>query len=116
MKCVLALSLVVASPTLLASDVNCDRLAKAAESNGAMLSPPVSYEVGGDGRLYFFSAPDESCRMPGTFVIPKDSLAAYTEYKGWYSVMYLTKKGDPVQGWVRADRLKFAGTLGPDGR
>jgi hypothetical protein len=53
--------------------------------------------------------------MSGVFVIPKDELVAYAMTSdGWWSVMYLNPRtGDDVSGWVRSDRLKQTGTMGP---
>ncbi len=32
---------------------------------------------------------------------------------GWSQVMYAPGTGDDVSGWVRSDRLKETGTVGP---
>jgi hypothetical protein len=80
-----------------------------------MFSPPLSERVTGMGRLQFYSAPNLRCAMNGVFVIPKDELIAYGETNdGWSSVMYVNSRtGNSVQGWVRSERLKAAGTVGP---
>jgi hypothetical protein len=53
--------------------------------------------------------------MSGVFVIPKDALVAYARTSdGWSSVMYINPRtGNDVSGWVRSDRLKQIGTVGP---
>lgn len=68
-------------------------------------------EVTGTGRLQFYSAPDLECKMPGVFVIPKDRLIAYVEYKGYTAVLYIGGKdgGEPM-GWVLSSRLRETGT------
>ena len=81
----------------------------------AIFSPPLANVVTGTGRLQFYSAPNTACAMKGVFVIPKDKLISYVATDdGWTSVMYMNPKtGDDVQGWVRSDRLKATGTMGP---
>ena len=80
-----------------------------------IFSPPLAQVVTGSGRLQFYSAPDPRCAMNGVFVIPKDELVAYAETSdGWASVMYVNpRSGADVSGWVRSERLKITGTMGP---
>lgn len=80
-----------------------------------ILSPPLASTVIGAGRLPFYAAPDSRCRMDGVFVVPKDELVVYARTSdGWSSVMYLNPRtGADVSGWVRSDRLKMRGTVGP---
>lgn len=69
------------------------------------------HEVVGNGRLQFYSAPDQSCKLPGVFVIPGQTVIAYSEYKDYTSVMYINQKtNDSVVGWVSTARLKATGT------
>ena len=77
--------------------------------------PPLSNVVMGTGRLQFYSAPSHRCPMAGVFVIPRDELIAYAQTDdGWSSVMYRNPgTGDYVLGWVRSERLKETGTVGP---
>lgn len=78
-------------------------------------SPPISNVVTGAGRLQFYSAPNLRCAMNGIFVIPKDELIAYAQTNdGWSSVMYVNPRtGNNVSGWVKSQRLKETGTVGP---
>jgi len=80
-----------------------------------IFSPPLADVVIGAGRVQFYSAPDPRCRTDGVFVIPKDELVAYGETNdGWSSVMYTNPKtGSSVFGWVKSDRLKATGAVGP---
>ena len=79
-----------------------------------IFSPPLANVVIGTGRLQFYSAPDLRCAMRGVFVIPKDELVAYAQTgDGWSSVMYFPRTGNDVSGWVRSDRLKATGRVGP---
>jgi hypothetical protein len=89
---------------------------KTGTSDVPILSPPLANVVIGAGRLQFYSAPDFHCPMDGVFVILKDELIAYAQTKdGWSSVMYMNPRtGDNVFGWVRSDRLKETGTVGPN--
>jgi len=85
-------------------------------SNDApMLSPPLGAVVVGTGRLQFYSAPKLRCVMTGVFVIPKDWLIEYAlTSDGWSSVTYTNPRtSDVASGWVRTDRLKVTGTVGP---
>jgi hypothetical protein len=84
-------------------------------NNVPIFSPPLANVVTGTGRLQFYSAPNFHCAMDGVFVIPKDELIAYAQSNdGWSSVMYTNPRtGDYVLGWVRSERLKVTGTVGP---
>ena len=88
---------------------------KTGTSQAPIISPPLANVVIGAGRLQFYSAPNINCRLNGVFVIPKDELIAYAQTDdGWSSVMYSSKRGDVVSGWVRSSRLKVTGTVGPN--
>jgi hypothetical protein len=80
-----------------------------------IFSPPLAHVVTGSGRLQFYSAPSLRCVMDGVFVIPNDKLVAYAQTDdGWMSVMYVNPRtGADVSGWVRSERLKATGTMGP---
>ena len=80
-----------------------------------IFSPPLAHVVTGPGRLQFYSAPNLRCAMDGVFVIPKDKLVGYAQTDdGWMSVMYVNPRtGADVSGWVRSQRLKATGTMGP---
>jgi hypothetical protein len=84
-------------------------------STAPVLSPPISSVVVGTGRLQFYSAPNAQCALKGVFIIPNDEVVTYAETKdGWSSVMYLNPRtGNDVSGWVRSERLKPTGSLGP---
>jgi hypothetical protein len=108
--CVLALLLASGA----AAAVDCKQ-PRTGTDKTPLFSPPLSAVVTGAGRLQFYSAPARACAMKGVFVVPKDSLIIYAQSAdGWSSVMYLNSKtGESVSGWVRSDRLKATGTLGP---
>ena len=94
-----------------ADQVSCD--GKGVEE--VFLSERQTFQVAGAGRLYFHTAPDERCVDKKVFVIPGDSLNAFTvsgEKDEWVSVTYLKKNGEDVSGWVKAERLMFTGASG----
>lgn len=76
------------------------------------LSPRLTYEVAGTGRLYFHVAPNEKCINKNIFVIPGDNLNAYAEFGEWSQVMFVSKTGEMIDGWVITKRLKFTGAFG----
>ena len=97
-----------------AAQTTCQQIAQRAEQQQALFNPPASYAVMGKGRLYFHTAPDDSCRSREVFVIAGDELIAYTEYQGWFSVMYSNpRSGQDFHGWVRSERLSMRGTMRP---
>lgn len=109
-----AMVMLAVSSATFADQASCDKIHSQIEKQEALLNPPTSYKVVGEGRLYFYTAPHESCRTKDIFVVPGDDLIAYTEYKGWYSVLYANPKtGKDYDGWVKSKRLKMTGTIRP---
>jgi len=102
----------VASVAVAADDATCKKLDDAANQAGDRIPGyQAMREVIGKGRLQFYSAPDRGCTMPGVFVVPKDKLIAYVEYKGYTAVMYTGgKNGEQPTGWVLSSRLRATGT------
>ena len=106
----LALSL----SSVAAAQESCPRISQQAEQQQARFNPPATYAVGSKGRLYFHTAPANHCRSRDVFVIGGDELIAYSEYQGWYSVMYINpRSGQDFHGWVRPERLRLRGTIRP---
>jgi hypothetical protein len=63
----------------------------------------------GEGRLQFFSAPDENCAIAGTFVVPGDRLDASRTHGRYSLVIYQHPKTAKVAaGWVESARLRSA--------
>ena len=111
--CILAL-LKPFGASSLAENVKVCQEPETGTSQAPMISPPLANVVIGAGRLQFYSAPNIHCQLNGVFVVPKDRLIAYAQTDdGWSSVIYSSKWGDVVSGWVRSSRLKVTGTLGP---
>ncbi|HDR9507186.1 hypothetical protein C5615_10800 [Burkholderia cepacia] len=64
----------------------------------------------GKGRLPFFSAPDDACRIDGLFIVEHDHVDARIDYGRFTSVVYLNPRTNGIaEGWVQTARLK------PDG-
>lgn len=100
------IALLVALPFFSSANDICQDLDSTATKKGISFDNTDNvFKVGGEGRLQFYSAPDKKCLEKGVFVIPGNSLYAYVEYHGYYSVMYLSDDGDQVTGWVEKDRL-----------
>ncbi|WP_111891234.1 hypothetical protein [Acinetobacter sp. MB5] len=99
---------------------NCDQLAKIADDNGANYGTKYSYTVKGPKgyRSYFHTAPSEKCKMKNVFIIPKDSVIAYQEFKNenelWLYVMYISNNGVDTEGWVKAKDFKVSGRINPN--
>lgn len=78
----------------------------------AAFRPPLGGRVVALGRSGFFSAPDAGCPMK-EFLVTGDTVVIYVPYKDWYQVSFVNRKTlVEVSGWMRADRIKVAGTMG----
>jgi len=96
------------------AQADCKKMNDDANAKAASFYPRESYTVKGSGRLYFYEAPSPECLEKNTFVIPGDSLVVYSDFKGWYNVGFFNSKtGGETDGWVKPERLKYNGTLGP---
>lgn len=91
-----------------AAFADCNALSDVASRDGVFVpSGDSGRVVTGVGRLQFYSAPDYSCPTKGIFVIEGQTVDAYTEYRQFTSIVYLSDKlAKPVMGWVRSNRLK----------
>jgi len=90
-------------------DAACKQLSDAGYESGIQIpGSDAIREVVGTGRLQFYSAPSRDCAMPGIFVVPRDNLVAYVEYKGYTAVLYVG--GAEPMGWVLSSRLRATGT------
>ncbi|ASD83830.1 hypothetical protein [Burkholderia gladioli] len=92
---------------LASASVNCETLNYTASKNGDYIAgEEAGRTVIGRGRLQFYSAPDYSCEVKGIFILPNESVEAYTSYRGFTSVAYLnSRQSKPVLGWVQSSRL-----------
>lgn len=84
-------------------------IAKTETINGQSKIPKVSLVVATKKKVYFHTAPDESCRQDDKFIIAGDILYAYKLHAGFTYVNYITSSGDEVKGWVNSSELnKFS--------
>ncbi|WP_248312840.1 hypothetical protein [Burkholderia ambifaria] len=92
--------------------IDCDALNRRAQERGDVVtSGDAGRIVTGKGRLPFFSAPDDACRIDGLFIVEHDHVAARTEYGRFTSVTYLNPRTKGrADGWVPTARLKRDGT------
>jgi hypothetical protein len=64
-------------------------------------------EVVGRGRLQFYSAPDERCKIPSVFIVSNEKVDAHSVFGNYTFVDYFNSKtGSNSSGWVRSNRLK----------
>ncbi|WP_337262101.1 MULTISPECIES: hypothetical protein [unclassified Serratia (in: enterobacteria)] len=93
----------------------CDEINSLAERYQSIISSNESgYVVSGNKKVYFYSAPDEGCKIKGLFIVKGDLVNAYADYKGFSSIMYFKKNGEQVSGWIHSDSIKPTGTgIGP---
>jgi hypothetical protein len=92
--------------------VDCDALNRRAQGRGDyVMGSGAGRVVTGKGRLPFFSAPDDACRIDGLFIVEHDHVDARTEYGRFTSVVYLNPRTRGMaEGWVSTARLKPDGT------
>lgn len=63
-------------------------------------------EITKEGRAYFYSSPNENCKIDDLFLIPKDKVNLL-QNKGEFSfVVYKRKNGEIVKLWIKSDRIK----------
>ena len=110
--CALGLT-VAANLALAAPDAKRCEALDATAQQGAGFHPPLSARVVGKGRAALYLAPDEACKDT-KFLIPRDLVTVYTPHDGWMYVMFVhPKTGEDTSAWIREDRLKTTGTIGP---
>lgn len=95
-----------------ADDVECTKLDARVGGSEDNYRPPLEATVIGKDRLYFYSAPNERCKMKDVFVIAGDMLTVYKPFDGWVNVMYISKDGNDFMGWVDEKRIKKIGQYG----
>lgn len=97
----------------------CETLDKLAQNKGIQFGTKYSFVAKGEkgSRVYFHSAPSDQCKINQLFIIPKDSVIAYQEFKNesktWLYVMYISKDGTDTEGWMRENDLKISGSMSP---
>ena len=79
-----------------------------------------SYQSGriitGSGRAYFYSAPNDKCKIKDTFLVPGDLTDAGLEFGDFTYVIYFHPvSGQETSGWLKMDRVRPTGTgVGPN--
>ena len=68
---------------------------------------PYIGEVIERGRTQFYSAPDARCPIKDKFIIHKDRVFVYTEYEGFYRIMYPEGTEEDSGVWVYSNRIKI---------
>ncbi|WP_263064382.1 hypothetical protein [Dickeya dadantii] len=88
------------------AEVNCEKLDNKAFEEGKVIDGAQSaYQVGGKGRLYFYSAPDDTCLNKQLFIVVGDKVTVYRQWNGFYAITYYNPAGELFDGWVKGDRL-----------
>lgn len=84
----------------------CDALNLIAERYQDLIPSSESvYKVVDTNRVYFYSAPNEECKIKNLFIINGDLINLYAEYKGFSSVVFFKKNGEPVSGWIHSKSI-----------
>lgn len=103
--------LILGLATAARADVDCQALSDSASKIGVYIPGDDSgRQVIGSGRLQFYSAPNSACKVRGVFILPNETVDAYTEYNNFTSVIYINvKTKTKATGWVESSRLKPTG-------
>ncbi|WP_171405821.1 hypothetical protein [Acinetobacter sp. SWAC57] len=115
MKTLLSIGLFsLVAPLLHAED--CVKFEEKAEQKEVQIIPRWGMKVIVPTRVYFHSAPSNTCKIKDLFMIKNDHITAYSTYddgqEQWVSVMYFSKRlGDTVQGWAKLKDFEYTGTM-----
>lgn len=85
--------------------VDCDLVQERADQEGKFFEQGVTKKVVQQGRLYFHTAPHSECKTPKVFIIKNDLAKTYAHYNGYDFIIYRTKAGHDISGWVKANAL-----------
>jgi len=95
---------------LRANSKRCTIINNEAEDKQSKIPPSESGHVVSDtNRVYFYSAPNETCKIKNLFIINGDKVNIYAEYK-FFSLISFKKKGQLVSGWIHSKSIKPTGT------
>jgi hypothetical protein len=91
--------------------INCEKLDAVAGEKGVRIPGYMSGRTTlAGGRIYFYSAPSESCKNVSVFILPNEKADAYIEYQGFTAILYMNPKTlIEAVGWVKSDRLSANG-------
>ncbi|TBN93440.1 hypothetical protein EYZ49_23365 [Salmonella enterica subsp. salamae serovar 13,22:z:-] len=112
---VLIILLFSLTPLISHAEDFCSSVSDKADTERTIIpSSDSGYKVLGEGRAFFYSAPNEKCKIKSLFLIPGDLVNALADYNNYTYIMYFTKDGKGVEGWVKSNRLTPTGTgIGP---
>jgi hypothetical protein len=117
MKCILPFLFFYFIYTSSAIAFDCEKFNKSIKDKEFLIPGHQSGRVAiGSGRLYFYSAPVEECKIKDLFIVSGDQVDAYSDFGKYTFIQYISNRlGDTVDGWVYTDRLKATGYgIAPD--
>lgn len=80
---------------------NCTEINNKSLLNQTVFFPKKELKISQAGRTYFYSAPDENCKINNNlFIIKNDNIQVSGEFKGFYNVIYKKRNGGSVTGWI----------------
>lgn len=92
-----------------AAPVDCELLAENAQLD-ERLPNPLPGKITGEGRLYFYAAPNESCTKSKAYMVPGDVVTVSNIHSfGWALVSFTNKKGAQFSGWVHEGQVVING-------
>lgn len=76
-----------------------------------ILSAENHYQISGEGRAWFYSAPADGCKSSTVFLVPGDGVSVQKQHakSGFSYLTYYTQDRRIVQGWIKTDRLVAQG-------
>jgi len=76
--------------------------------------PRLTGKIIGKGRIYFYKSPTANCASINLFLVAGDKVVVYesTVNGEFESVLYITKGGNNVIGWIISKNISHTGTLG----
>lgn len=91
-----------ASFSVFAGKTDCDEVQiNAQQEQDRIPFDESNYKVTSKSRLYFYSAPNEKCKLNDLFIVKGDLVNAYSVYGDFISIMYFQKNGNSINGWVK---------------
>jgi hypothetical protein len=90
------------------SNINCEEFNRSAKEKNSDQSYEFEGLVSGSKRLYFHSAPTESCQLNDLFIVPGDRVKSTINYGKFTFIQYHSQRlGEVVQGWVYTNGLNL---------
>ena len=75
--------------------------------------PREAGKISSSGRVFFYKAPEEKCKSTNLFLVKNDRVVIYgsTMDAAYQSVVYVTKGGNIIMGWVESKNITRTGTV-----